>query len=180
MKLSLLKFLLCLDCLNACWPRETLCQLHKNGCQTWWNTMLTYQGGCRANEMCCQPNENTCITIFVNNSFYCYFFQTSLEENLEIHGFSQCQNASFHFSAKTCNFQKFKIWRKKRKKTLLLKHMVIVIWIQKHIVHLSSSTWVLPFCSFFSLFLGALVNLYGEQGFIKNIEVWRTKVNPKP
>jgi hypothetical protein len=37
--------------------------------------MLTYQSGHQANEMCCQPNENACITIFVNNYFYCYFFK---------------------------------------------------------------------------------------------------------
>jgi hypothetical protein len=91
----------------------------------------------------------------------------------------------FIFQQRLATFRNLKIWRKKRKKTLLLKRMVIVIRIQKHMVHLSSCTWVLPFCSLYFPFLGCFGEFIWWAGFhqkhwsLKNKSKPET-LNPKP
>jgi len=67
---------------------------------------------------------------FCKQLFLLLFFQTSLEENLEIHGFFLVSKCLFSFFSNDLQLSEIlKIWRKKNKTPLL-----------KHMVHLSSWT----------------------------------------
>ncbi len=136
-----------------------------NVMSTRWNTMLTYQSGCWANEMCCQPNWKSMHHHFCKQLFLLLFFQTSLEENLEIHGFFPVSKCLVSFFSKDLQLSEIKKnWRKKKRTTA-----------SKTYGHLSS--WTFHFVPWFSLFLGALVNIWWARFHQKH---WSLKNKSKP
>jgi hypothetical protein len=167
--------------------KGTLCQLHKNGCQL-------DEMWCQLDEIQCWPIkvdvelmkcvvnqiENACITIFVNNYFYCYFFKLLWRKTWKYMVFFPVSKCLVSLSSKTCNFQKFKKFGGRfKKKTLLLKHMIgrcdrnpktygsfVFLDVGPSILFLD-----------FSLVLGALVNIWWARFHQKH---WSLKNKSKP